>query len=162
MTEETLMISEQKLEANKPQPVESLETIPLNPNDGDRQIRVGSQLEGPEKEEVVKCLRAYTDVFAWMPADMPGISPDIISHRLNVQPGARPVKQKKRHIAPDRLKCLEEEVDKLLEAGFIKEVQYPDWLENVVMVPKTNGKWRVCIDFTNLNKACPKDSYPLP
>ena len=92
MTKETLMISEQKLEANKPQLVESLETIPLNPDDGDRQIRVGSQLEGPEKEEVVRCLRAYVDIFAWTPADMPGISLDIISHWLNVQPRARPVK----------------------------------------------------------------------
>ena len=83
MTEETLMISQQNLEANKSQPVESLETIPLSPDDRNRQIRVGSQLEGPEKEEVVRCLRAYADVFAWTPADMPGISLDIISHRLN-------------------------------------------------------------------------------
>ena len=92
MTEETLMISEQKLEANKPQPVGSLETIPLSPNDDNRQVRVGSQLEDSEKEEVVRCLRAYADIFAWTPVDMLGISPDIISHRLNVQPGARPIK----------------------------------------------------------------------
>ena len=91
MTEEILMISEQKLETNKPQPVESLETIPLSPDDDNWQVRVGSQLEGPEKEEVVRCLRAYAEIFVWTPADMPGISPDIISHRLNVQPGARPV-----------------------------------------------------------------------
>ena len=57
---------------------------------------------------------------------------------------------------------MEEEVDKLLEAGFIREVQYPKWLANVVMVPKANGKWRVCVNFTNLNKVCPKDSYLLP
>ena len=55
-----------------------------------------------------------------------------------------------------------EEVRKLLEAGFIREVYYPEWLANVVMVKKANGKWRMCVDFKDLNRACPKDSYPLP
>ena len=59
-------------------------------------------------------------------------------------------------------KAVAEEVRKLLEAGFIREVYYLDWLANVVMVKKNNGKWRMCVDFTNLNRACPKDSYPLP
>ena len=53
------------------------------------------------------------------------------------------------------------EVEKLLKAQFIREVYYPDWLTNVVLVKKSNGKWRMCMDFTNLNKACPKDSFPL-
>ena len=55
-----------------------------------------------------------------------------------------------------------EKVDKLLTARFIREVYYPEWLANVVMVKKSNDKWRMCVDFTDLNKACPKDSYPLP
>ena len=55
-----------------------------------------------------------------------------------------------------------EEVRKLLEANFIREVYYPDWLANVVMVKKANEKWRMCVDFTDLNRACPKDNYPLP
>ncbi|XP_052189984.1 uncharacterized protein LOC127799805 [Diospyros lotus] len=162
LTEETLLIGEQTLEANKPQPVESLEAIPLNPGDEGRQVRVGSQLASQEKVEIIKCLRSYADIFAWTPPDMPGISPDIMTHCLNVQSEVRSVKQKKRHVAPKRLRHMEEEVDKLLEAGFTREVQYPEWLANVVMVPKANGKWPMCIDFTNLNKACPKDSYPLP
>ena len=54
-----------------------------------------------------------------------------------------------------------EEVRKLLEADFIREVYYPDWLANVVMVKKANGKWQMCVDFTDLNRVCPKDSYPL-
>lgn len=49
-----------------------------------------------------------------------------------------------------------------MAAGFIREVHYPEWLTNVVLVKKANGKWRMCVDFTNLNKACPKDSFPLP
>ena len=64
--------------------------------------------------------------------------------------------------APERDKAIAKEVRKLLEAGFIREVYYPDWLANVVMVKKANGKWRMCINFTDLNRACPKDSYPLP
>ena len=62
----------------------------------------------------------------------------------------------------ERNKAIAEEVRKLLEADFIREVHYPDWLASVVMVKKANGKWRMCVDFTNLNKACPQDSYPLP
>ena len=64
--------------------------------------------------------------------------------------------------AQERDKAVAVEVRKLLKADFIREVYYPDWMANVVMVKKANGKWRMCVDFTDLNKACPKDSYPLP
>uniref|UniRef100_A0A2N9HPQ8 Uncharacterized protein n=1 Tax=Fagus sylvatica TaxID=28930 RepID=A0A2N9HPQ8_FAGSY len=94
--------------------------------------------------------------------DMPGINPSIISHKLNVDPSLRPIKQKRRVFAPERNNAIMEEVDKLLAANFIREVFYPDWLANVVMVKKNTGKWRMCVDFTDLNKACPKDSFPLP
>ena len=93
---------------------------------------------------------------------MTGIDPDIAVHRLQVDPDHPPVKQKRRKIAPERNKAVNEEVQKLLDIGSVREVHYPDWLANVVVVRKKNGKWRVCIDFTDLNKACPKDSFPLP
>ena len=93
---------------------------------------------------------------------MPGIDPSVIVHRLNVLPSFSPIRQKKRVFAQERDKAIAEEVRKLLEADFIQEVYYLDWLANVVMVKKANGKWRMCVDFTDLNKACPKDSYPLP
>nr|CAN67611.1 hypothetical protein VITISV_011154 [Vitis vinifera] len=88
---------------------------------------------------------------------MKGIDPSITSHKLNVLPTARPIRQKVRRFHPDRQKIIRIEIDKLLEAGFIREVDYPDWLANVVVVPKKEGKWRVCVDYTNLNNACPKD-----
>ena len=69
---------------------------------------------------------------------------------------------KKRGYLLRRENAIKEEVQKLTLAKFIREVYYPDWLANVVMVKKANGKWRMCVDFTDLNKACPKDSYPLP
>ncbi|KAL6334073.1 hypothetical protein AAG906_001834 [Vitis piasezkii] len=92
---------------------------------------------------------------------MKGIHPSIVSHRLNVLPTARPVRQRVRRFHPDRQKIIRDEIDKLL-GEFIREVEYPDWLANVVVVPKKEGKWRVCVDYTNLNNACPKDSFPLP
>ena len=92
---------------------------------------------------------------------MPGIDPSVMVHRLNVSPTFPPIRQKKRVFASKRDQAIVEEVRKLHEASFIREVYYPDWLANVVMVKKASGKWRLCVDFTDLNKACPKDSYPL-
>ena len=93
---------------------------------------------------------------------MGGIDPTVITHRLNVSPSFKPVKQKRRSLAPERQKVINEEVDKLLQAGVIREVEYPEWLSNAVLVKKVNGMWRLCIDFTDVSKACPKDSFPLP
>ena len=89
------------------------------------------------------------------------IDPNAITHYLNVYPSSKPVCQKKRVFAPKRDNAIKEEVQKLTTAQFIREVYYPDWLANVAMVKKKNCKWRMCVDFTDLNKACPKDSYPL-
>ena len=66
-----------------------------------------------------------------------------------------------RIFAPEHNRAITKEVEKLLEADFIREVFYLDWLANMVMVKKSNGKWRMCVDFTDLNKACLKDSFPL-
>ena len=93
---------------------------------------------------------------------MEGIDPSIISHCLNVDPNKKPVRQKRRAMDIERYQALKEEVDKLLSNDFIKESFYPSWLANSVLVKKPNGKWRTCLDFTNLNKACPNDSFPLP
>ena len=117
---------------------------------------------------MVSFLRKNQDVFAWKHEDMLGIDRKIILHRLNVNLKCKPVQQKWRIFAPKYNKAVTEEVDKLLEAGLIREVFYLDWLANVVIIKnklkkkkKSNRKWRLCIDFTNLNKAYPKDSFPL-
>ncbi|KAL1223377.1 RNA-directed DNA polymerase-like protein [Cardamine amara subsp. amara] len=93
---------------------------------------------------------------------MPGISLDVTSHELNVDSTFKPIRQKRRKLGPERSQAVNAEVDRLLEAESIREVKYPEWLANPVVVKKKNGKWRVCVDFTDLNKACPKDSFPLP
>ena len=92
---------------------------------------------------------------------MGGIDPTVITHKVNVSPSFKPVKHKRRSFAPERQKAINEEVSKLLQARAIREVDYPDWLANVVLVKKENGKWRLCIDFTDVNRVFPKDSFPL-
>ena len=87
---------------------------------------------------------------------MPGVPTELAEHKLHVDPNARPVKQGLRKIHEDRRKIIGEEIARLLAAGFIMEVCYPKWLANPVLVMKKNGEWRMCIDYTNLNKACPR------
>ena len=93
---------------------------------------------------------------------MIGISPTNASHKMNVLPSAIPVRKRVRRFHPDSHQIIQAEVDNLLKAGFIREVKYRKWLANMVVVPKKGGKWRVCIDYMDLNDACPKDSFPLP
>ncbi|GJZ91432.1 hypothetical protein Tco_0663359, partial [Tanacetum coccineum] len=83
-------------------------------------------------------------------------------HRLNICEGCFPVKQKKRGQALERNKAIHEEVEKLVDAGIMKEVHYHSWLSNPVMVKKHDDNWRMCVDFKDLNKACHKDGYSLP
>jgi hypothetical protein len=142
------------------EPVEALEEYEIG--DSGKKVYIGSQLPQPMKEDLVAFLRHNNDVFAWSHEDMPGIDHSVIVHKLNVDPNHRPVKQRRRAFATERNIAVTEEVEKLLKAGFIQEVDYPEWLANVVLVKKSNGKWRMCVDFTDLNKACPKDSFPLP
>ena len=123
---------------------------------------IGSKLAEDHKSLLIRFLKQNKDVFAWKQENMGGIDPAIITHKLNVSPSFKPVKQKRRSFAPERQKEINEEADKLLQAGAIREVEYPEWLANVVLVKKENGKWRLCIDFTDVNLACPKDSFPLP
>ena len=101
-------------------------------------------------------------MFAWSHEDVLGIPVNIIQHRLNVDPEKKPVQQRRRVFAPEWNKAVMDEVNKLLTANFIREVHYPEWLTNVIMVKKANRKWRMCVDFTDLNNACLKNSFPLP
>ena len=98
----------------------------------------------------------------WKPSDMPRIPREVTEHSLSIKPGSRPIKQRLRRFDDSRRQAIAEEIDKLLSAGFIKEVYHPEWLANPVLVKKKSGKWRMCVDYTGLNKACPKDLFPLP
>jgi hypothetical protein len=106
---------------------------------------------------LVDFLRANADVFAWSPSDMPDIPRDVAEHSLDIRAGARPVKQPLRRFDEEKRRAIGKEIHKLMAAGFIKEVFHPE-----VLVKKKEGKWRMCVDYTGLNKACPKVPYPLP
>jgi hypothetical protein len=125
-------------------------------------LQIRTCLTSEIQEGLVDFLRGNLEVFALSHEDMPGINPEEIVHVLNVDLDMKPIKQKKRKFAPKRVEATAVEVEKLLRAQFIQEVYYPDWLVNIVLVKKSNRKWRMCVDFIDLNKACPKDSFPLP
>ena len=156
---QTMNIEERRIVA---EPTEALEDIPLDEDNPGKSTRIEADLEGKIKKGLTCFLRKNINVFAWSHENMPGIDPSVITHHLNVHPSSKPVRQKKRVFPPKRDNAIREEVQKLTLVKFIREVYYLDWLANVVMVKKANGKWRMCVDFTDLNKACPKDSYPLP
>ena len=141
--------------------VEKLETIELVEGDPMKTTQVGTNLSPQTKKEIISFLKDNLDVFAWSHEDMPGIPENIIQHHLNVDPEKKLVQQKRRAFAPKQNKAVMDEVNKLLTANFIREIYYPEWLANIIMVKKANRKWRMCVDFTNLNNACLKDSFPL-
>ena len=142
--------------------VEALETMELVEREASKMTRIGTTLSPKMRTKLIQFLKENLDIFVWSHEDMPDISPKVIQHKLNMDLERKPVQQRRRVFAPERNQAITNEVNKLLSIGFIWEVYYPNWLVNVVLVKKANGKWRICVDFTNLNKACPKDSFPFP
>ncbi|GJY31040.1 reverse transcriptase domain-containing protein [Tanacetum coccineum] len=136
--------------------------IALHPNFPDQEVAIGGTLSVEGRTELCSLLKKKLDIFAWQPSDMTGVPRSVAEHRLNIREGYSPVRSKKRGQALERVKAIQAEVQKLVKAGIMKEVYYHDWLSNPVMVKKHDGSWRMCVDFTDLNKACLQDCYPLP
>jgi hypothetical protein len=142
--------------ADQPKPMLLCEDI------AEQRVLVGSQLYDEQEKTLLRFLFNNKDVFSWSANDLCGVNRDVIEHSLNVDPSFKPRKQKLQKMSEDKVEGARNEVKRLLSAGVIREVKYPEWLANTVMVKKANNKWRMCIDFTDLNKACPKDKFPLP
>jgi len=142
----------------RPQPVEEWLEKKIN----DKTFKMGKTLDSETQDQIAKVISRHLDAFAWSASDMPGIDPDFLCHRLAMDPQVRPIRQRRRKFNEEKRQAIKDETQKLLAAGHIKEIQYPEWLANVVLVKKSSGKWRMCVDFTDLNKSCPNDSYPLP
>ena len=134
----TWMIKEKEEEK-----VEALVTVELIDGEPMKTTRVGMTLNTKMGRRLVHFLKENLDVFAWSHEDMPGISTEIIQHKLNVDLEKKPVQQKRRVFALERNQEITDEVNKLLAADFIREVYYPNWLVNDVLVKKTNEKWRM-------------------
>ena len=131
-------------------------------DDSEKFFQVGSQLPHQEREELVEFLKRNIDVFAWNTYKAPRVDPDFICHHLNVNPLITPKKQLPRRLSKEHAEAVRQEVTKLKQAGAIKEVFYPEWLANTVVVKKKSGKWRVCVDFTDLNRLALKIHSPCP
>ncbi|KAM1986769.1 hypothetical protein ACFX15_034117 [Malus domestica] len=134
-------------------------------------VKIGTTLSPPIRLALIFFLQENTEVFAWSYEDMPGIYPDIICHRLSIDPKTKPVRQKRRSYDAERYEAMKVEVEKLKGIGFVREVNYPTWVANVVLVKKNLTKeslllqkvlWRMCVDYTEINKGCLKVSFPLP
>jgi hypothetical protein len=141
--------------------VDQLKPMLLYEDIADQRVLLGSQLSDEQEKTLIRFLFNNKDVFAWTSNDLCGVNRDVIEHSLNVDPSFRPRKQRLRKVSDDKAEGARNEVKRLLSAGVIREVTYPEWLANTIMVKKANGKWRMCIDFIDLNKACPKDEFPL-
>ncbi|GAU22742.1 hypothetical protein TSUD_138660 [Trifolium subterraneum] len=137
------------------------ELVPLG-EDPTKGVKIGADLPDLVKRQLKACLKENAELFAWSAAEMPGIDPEVACHQLTIDPRASAVVQRRRKQSPEKAEAARKAVKDLLEANFIAEAQYTTWLSNVVLVKKSNGKWRMCVDYTDLNSACPKDSYPLP
>jgi hypothetical protein len=128
----------------------------------DQHVQIGKSVPEPFRSSLKQVLKDNADVFAWTPSDMVGVPRELSEHRLNVSKTKTPVAQKKRTMGPEQIWAVIEEVEKLKQAGILREVKYQTWIANPVLVRKHDVGWRMCVDFKNLSDACPKDCYPLP
>ncbi|KAG9447195.1 hypothetical protein H6P81_013323 [Aristolochia fimbriata] len=130
--------------------VNDLKKIKLGSEEDPRPTILSASLAKKEEAEYISLLQEYRDVFTWNYTEMSTLDPNVVVHKLAIHPSVRP-------LVPE----IEKEVDKLIAVNFIREVKYPSWIANIVPVKKKSGQIRVCVNFRNLNKACPKDDIPL-
>jgi hypothetical protein len=143
--------------------VDKLEEIDIGDGDKPRPTFISANLESNFREELIKLLKEYKDCFAWDCLEMPGLDRSIVEHRLPIKPGFKPYKQPPRQIYKDEvLADVKKEIERLLDANFIRPCRYAEWISNIVRIYKKNGKMRDCIDFRDLNRATPMDGYPMP
>ena len=121
--------------------MESLDEVSIHPNLVDYKVQIGALLRPNLHQSLIDLLKHHHDCFAWSHTDMTGIDPEVTVHRLQVDPEHPLVRQKRRKFAPQRNHTINEEIQKLIDIGSVCEVQYPNWLANVVVIRKKNGKW---------------------
>ncbi|GAA0174202.1 hypothetical protein LIER_27644 [Lithospermum erythrorhizon] len=136
--EEKDNLPKEKENVRKGEPHEEVEEIPFKKGKAKRTFPIGTNLGEEHKQKLIALVREYEDVFPWGPKNVPGLAND------------------------EKNKAIREELQSLLKAYAIRELKFPNWIANAVLVKKPNNKFQMCTDFTSLNKACPKDFYLLP
>ena len=141
---------------------EITETVNLGTEEEKKEVKIGTTLSPAIRKELIDLLQDYSDVFAWSYQDMPSLNTNIVVHCLPLRKECASVKQKLRKIKPEMLLKIKDEVKNQLDAGFLEVSTYPQWVANIVLVLKKDGKVRMCVDYRDLNRASPKDNFPLP
>ncbi|XP_055824288.1 uncharacterized protein LOC129892753 [Solanum dulcamara] len=141
---------------------EKTEAVNLGNDECIKETRISVHLAKAQRMELINLLREYIDIFAWSYDDVSGFSKDIISHKLSISSDCSPVKQKTRKFKPTLSLRIKKEVTKQIQSKVVEVMQYLTWLANIISVPKKDGKIRICVDYRDLNKASPKDNFPLP
>jgi hypothetical protein len=143
--------------------VDPLEEVDIGNGVVPRPTFVHKNLDANYKANLMEILKEYVDCFTLSYSEMPLLSRELVEHRLPIKDGFRPYKQPARRFNSDIYDHVKEEINRLLEANFIRPSRYTDWISNIIpMKKKGTGKIRICIDFHNLNRATPKDKYPMP
>ncbi|KAK1621182.1 hypothetical protein QYE76_026699 [Lolium multiflorum] len=141
---------------------DELEEVDIGPGDKPRPTFISKKLDPHLRSQMIALLKEYPDCFAWDYTEMPGLDRSIIEHRLPLKKGFRPFQQRARQMKAEILEEVKKEIEKMLAAGFIRPCRYAEWISSIVPVEKKDGRWRVAIDFRDLNRATPKDEYPMP
>jgi hypothetical protein len=140
---------------------DDLEEVDIGPGDKPRLTFISKKLDPVLRKEMIALLKEYRDCFAWDYTEMPGLDRSIIEHRLSLKKGFRPFQQRARQMKAEFLEGVKKELEKMLDAGFIRPCRYAEWISSMVLVQKKDGRWRVFVDFRDLNRATPKDEYPM-
>ena len=125
-------------------------------------VYIATDLTPEEEDLLIKTLKEYRDVFAWSYKDLKGVDPEICKHTIPTRDESKPRKQRPYTYNDTFARKIKEEIDKLLEADFIYEIEHTEWVSPIVVVPKKNGKLRVCVNLKQVNAATIRDNYPLP
>ncbi|KAK9019602.1 hypothetical protein V6N11_054118 [Hibiscus sabdariffa] len=141
---------------------EELEILNLGTEEERREVKIGTTISAETRQNLIKLLHEYKVVFAWSYQDMPVLNENIAMHKLPIKSECKPVQQKLQRMKPGMLLKIRDEVKKQFDAGFLQAVTYSNWVANIVPVPKKDGKVRMCVDYRDLNRASPKDNFPLP
>ncbi|XP_052736650.1 uncharacterized protein LOC128197859 [Vigna angularis] len=158
---ELLRLVEQESKEIKPHQ-EDVKVLNLGEEGEIKEVKIGTSMKKEVREGLRALLKEFKDVFAWSYKDMPGLDTDIVQHKLPLKQECLPVKQRLRRMKPEMSLKIKEEVQKQFDAGFLAVAKYPQWVANIVPVPKKDGKVRMCVDYRDLNRASPKDNFPLP